>query len=182
MHDIGARGRTTTVPGKKKLHDLLADTANYKANSHSFYLDLQAWRQFKTKFPITWNKVKFEKSTQPHIPKERGIYAFTAVWDTSLIPDHGYILYLGITGDESKSNLHTRYGQYLSEWRNASKRPKVYFMLEKWKGDLFFNFVPIPDKRLSLSKIETAFLSAIQPPINERDMSVKVTNARRAAF
>lgn len=167
---------------KGKLHDLIADTDRYKASLYQFYLDLEAWRSFKSKYPLSWNKVKFDNSTRTTIPKERGIYAFTLAWDTSDLPHHGYILYLGITGDDSKANLHTRYAQYLNDLRRADKRPKVYYMLEKWKGDLFFNFVPIPDKRLSLRKIEKEFLSAIQPPINLRDMTIRVSDARRAAF
>lgn len=167
---------------KGKLHDLIQETDKYKASLYKFYLDLDAWRGFKSKFPLSWNKVKFDKATRTSIPKERGIYAFSLAWDTSALPDHGYILYMGITGDESNANLHSRFGQYLSELRRADKRPKVYYMLEKWKGDLFFNFVPIPDKRLSLKKLETEFLSALKPPINERDMTVSVSNARRAAF
>lgn len=55
-------------------------------------------------------------------------------------------------------------------------------MLERWEGDLFFSFVPIPDKRMSLSKIETAFLSAIRPPVNERDFEANISHTRRAAF
>lgn len=167
---------------KGKLNDLIADTDRYKASLYQFYLDLEAWRCFKSKFPLSWNKVKFNSSARTIIPKERGIYAFTLSWDTSDLPNHGYILYLGITGDDSTANLHSRFGQYLSELRRADKRPRVYYMLEKWKDDLFFNFVPIPDKRMSLKKIETEFLSAIQPPINIRDMTISVSNARRAAF
>lgn len=163
---------------KSRYSDLLTDIDHHKANIWSVYLDLQKWRDFQASCPMTWTRLRFTKGNRPLIPKERGIYAFTVALDPSPLPEHGYILYMGITGDESESNLYKRYGQYLG----TQKRPRVYNMLKRWEGDLFFSFVPIHDKRMSLSKIENAFLSAIRPPVNERDFEASVSCARRAAF
>lgn len=163
---------------KHSYNDLLANTDHHKANLWSVYLDLMKWREFQATCPMTWTRFRFTRGNRPLIPKERGIYVFTVALDPAPLPEHGYILYMGITGDDSGSNLYKRYGQYLGR----QKRPRVYNMLERWKGDLFFSFVPIPDKRMSLSKIETAFLSAIRPPVNDRDFEASVSHARRAAF
>ncbi len=163
---------------KHSYNDLLANTDHHKANLWSVYLDLMKWREFQATCPMTWTRFRFTSGNRPLIPKERGIYVFTVALDPAPLPEHGYILYMGITGDDSGSNLYKRYGQYLG----LQKRPRVYNMLERWKGDLFFSFVPIPDKRMSLSKIETAFLSAIRPPVNDRDFEASVSHARRAAF
>lgn len=166
----------------RKFQDLVFDTDRYKASLHQFYLDLKAWRQFEFTYPLTWTKLRFDPSNRRQIPKERGIYAFTVALTPSSLPEHGYILYMGITGDDSGGTLNSRYAQYLGDLRRQDGRPKVYYMLERWKDDLFFNFVPVPDRRMSLRKIENAFLSAIRPPVNERDLEARISNARRAAF
>lgn len=163
---------------KQQFNDLLADIDHHKSSSWSVYLDLQKWRAFQASCPMKWTRFRFTRSNRPLIPKERGIYAFTVALDPSPLPEHGYILYMGITGDESESNLYKRYNQYLG----TQKRPRVYNMLKRWEGDLFFSFVPIPDRRMSLAKIEKEFLSAIRPPVNERDFEASISYARRAAF
>lgn len=170
--------------GKKKgkLCDVIADTDRYKANLYQFCLDLKAWRQFRSKFQLSWTKLRFEVGSQVMIPKVRGIYAFTLALDSSTLPDHGYILYMGITGDSSHGTLNTRFGQYLGDLKRHDGRPKVYNVLMRWKDDLFFSFVPIPDRRISLRKLESEFLSAVNPPINERDFEARISNYRRAAF
>lgn len=162
--------------------DLVRDIDHYKANCWKFFLDLKAWRNFQTSFPLIWTKLRFDENNHSQIPKTRGIYAFTIALEPSLLPNHGYILYMGITGDTSEATLHSRFKQYCNDSKKKKGRPRVYNALERWNGDLFFSFVPIPDKRRSLSKIEREFLSAIIPPINERDITASISNARRAAF
>lgn len=170
------------MSGPRKYQDLIADTHRYKAGLYEFFLDLEAWREFRAAFPLTWTKVRFEDANHAHIPQERGIYAFTLALEPSDLPGHGYILYVGITGDDSRGTLQSRYSQYLGHLRRQDGRPKVYYMLERWRGDLFFSFIPIPDRSLSLAKLESALLSAVKPPVNQRDLEARASNAMRAAF
>lgn len=165
-----------------KYVDIVADSKEFKLYNNNFYVDMKRWKTFKTTTKLDWKRIRFEKANQIKIPKERGIYAFTLLLDTEDLPIHGYILYMGITGDDSAADLHSRYGQYLADARRMNKRPKVCAMLSKWDGDLFFNFVPIPDKRISLAKLERSFLSAVVPPVNETDIEASISAARRAAW
>lgn len=165
-----------------KYQDLIVDTNYYKANCWSFFLDLQAWRKFQVNYPLNWTRLKFEENNYTIIPQVRGIYVFTLALETGLLPEHGYILYMGITGDKSKATLRSRFNQYVADYKKKKGRPKVYNFLERWKGDLYFSFVPIPDNRKSLSKLEKNFLSAVIPPVNERDITARISSARRAAF
>lgn len=165
-----------------KCRDLVADTVRYKGSCHSFFLDLKAWRKFQSKVELNWTKVRFNKENRKEVPKERGIYVFSVALSPSFLPEHGYMLYMGITGDSSAATLYSRFGQYLLERHRRSGRPKVCLMLEQWEDDLFFSFVPLSDRRLSLCKLENEFLSAVIPPVNERDFKAKISNARRAAF
>lgn len=168
--------------GTGKYHDIVDSVRDFKLYNDNFYVDMKRWKTFQSSVKLDWKRIRFEQANRVKIPKERGIYAFTLLLDSTDLPIHGYILYMGITGDDSGADLHSRYGQYLADARRMNKRPKVCAMLDKWKGDLFFNFVPIPNKRVSLSKLERSFLSAVVPPVNEADIDAKVSGTRKAAW
>lgn len=165
-----------------KYHDIVDSVKDFKLYHNKFYVDMRRWKTFQSRVKLDWKRIRFEQGNRVKIPKERGIYAFTVLLDSTDLPIHAYILYMGITGDNSGADLHSRYGQYLADARSMNKRPKVCAMLEMWKGDLFFNFVPIPNKRVSLSKLERSFLSAVVPPVNEADIDAKVSGKRKAAW
>jgi hypothetical protein len=165
-----------------KHHDLVDFTKKYKGNLHEFFLDMKSWKKFKTRFRLDWQKARFEQANLAVIPKERGIYAFTIELASAKLPPHGYILYVGITGDDSDANLYKRYSQYLLNLKNEDGRPAVVYMMKNWSGDLFFNFVPLPNKSVNLEKIESAFINSVMPPINKRDFSAEIRAAKAATF
>lgn len=162
--------------------DIFDLTAKYKAGERRFFLDMERWRNFRTRYRLDWQKTRFEAANLATVPEVRGIYAFTLELAPSKLPSHGYILYVGITGDKSAANLRKRCAQYLRHLRDKTGRPRVLNMLHTWQSDLFFNFVPLPNSSIDLAKIERAMLDAIVPPVNDRDMSAEITAARKAAF
>lgn len=169
--------------GTKGIHkDLVTDVVQYKGSLHDFYLDLKAWRRFQPTINLNWTKIRFGEENKNKIPKERGIYVFSVALNPSALPEHGYILYVGIAGDNSSGTLRSRYNKYLSDYRRGRGRPRVYYMISQWEGDLFFSFVPITDQNLSLRTLETEFISAVNPQVNIMDFEAKVSNMRRAAF
>lgn len=157
-------------------------TKKYKSGLHSFFLDAKRWRSFKTRFRLDWKKERFDQSALAGIPQERGIYAFTLELTGLKLPPHGYILYVGIAGDTSGSNLQKRYRQYLQELRSESGRPAVFYMMRNWPDDLFFNFVALPNKKVDLAKLERAFINSVMPPVNKRDFEAKIAAVRQAKF
>ena len=164
-------------------HDLVDHTHKYKAASHSFFLDLKRWRSFKTRYALKWQTVPFVSASRKLIPQERGIYVFTARLMDTKLPDHGYMLYVGITGDDSsKSNLQVRYGQYVQQMRRETGRPAISYMLTNWRGDLQFNYVPLPNPSIDLAKLEKSFINSIMPPMNRRDFTPKQAAVRQSAF
>ncbi len=165
-----------------KHHDLVNFTNRYKAAKHEFYMDLTQWRIFKSKRRLDWEKVRFNESHHASVPKVRGIYVFTVELAPSDLPIHGYIMYVGITGHDSKANLYKRYSQYLRQLKNQDGRPAVYYMLDNWCDDLFFNYVAIPDKAVDLSELEKSIINAIIPPVNKRDLEAEITSAKAAVF
>lgn len=165
-----------------KHYDLVNFTKKYKGDLHGFFLDMKSWRRFKTKFRLDWQKIKFDAAGHAAIPRERGIYAFTVELKPSKLPAHGYILYVGITGDTSLGHLHQRYSQYLRNLRREDGRPAVLYMMKNFKDDLFFNFVTLPNRAIDLAKIERAFINAVMPPVNKRDLEANIGAARAATF
>lgn len=165
-----------------KHHDLIDFTAKYKSAVHEFFLDLNSWRKFKTRYKLSWHKLPFSEASKADIPEVRGIYAFTVELTDCKLPPHGYILYMGITGNSSDANLKKRFSQYLLHLKNEDGRPAVYIMLKKWQRDLQFNFVPLPSKSIDLAKIERAFLGALIPPVNKKDLGADITAVKAADF
>lgn len=165
-----------------KHHDIVAQTKRYKGEQHSFFLDLASWKKFKTKYALSWTKIRFESAGHPSIPKERGIYAFSVELSPGKLPAHGYIMYVGITGQDSDANLYKRYAQYLVDQRDQNGRPAVTYMLSNWDGDLFFNYVSLPNKKVDLHKMEKALLNAVRPPVNKRDFDATISAPRAAIF
>ncbi len=162
--------------------DLVNQTKRYKGDLHEFSLSMAQWRKFKTRYKLDWQKTRFEEANHVHIPKERGIYAFTVELSPGKLPHHGYILYIGITGDTSAATLNSRYRQYVANLKKEDGRPAVFFMLKNWSGDLFFNYVPLARSSVDLAKIEKSLLSAVIPPVNKRDIEATITAAKAAAF
>jgi len=162
--------------------DIVSITKKYKADLHEFFLDMESWKKFQPKPAISWKKVRFSDASQATIPKQRGIYAFTTEMSPGSLPSHGYILYVGITGDVSAATLHKRFWQYMRHKKKGTGRPAVVYFLQNWKDDLFFHYVAIPDKATSLAALEKSFITSIMPPANKRDIEGDVSKAKAAAF
>jgi hypothetical protein len=166
-----------------KHHDIVSFTDKYKAALHEFFLDISNWRKFKTTYNLQWQQQPFNELSQANIPEQRGIYAFTLEAKGLELPTHGYILYMGITGNTSPDrHLKKRFGEYLANLKTMKGRAAVCYMLEKWDGELQFNFVPLPSPGIDLKQIEDAFLQAVIPPVNKSDLGAEITGAKAAAF
>lgn len=145
-------------------------------------MDVAQWKTLKVSFPLNWQRVRFTTANKDQVPKERGIYAFALSLEPSPLPQHGYIMYIGIAGQQTAGTLNARYKKYLSDLRKEDGRRRVYDMLSRWNGDLFFSFASIPDTSINLRVLETAFLDALRPPVNSADFSAAISNARAAAW
>jgi hypothetical protein len=162
--------------------DLVKKSDAYKAGLTRFFLDVPSWRKFDPGVPLAWQKVRFRDVTKDDVPTERGLYLFTLEVDGLDLPSHGYILYFGITGNTSAANLRKRYRQYLRERDNGKGRPRVVYMLNKWREELVFNFMPVPDTTIDLAKIEKSFLNAVMPPVNSADFDAEIAAPIKATM
>ena len=64
---------------------------------------------------LEWQAIRFGAEEIEQVPDDkRGVYAFAIRVDSSTLPPHGYILYIGIAGRNSDRPLRERYRDYLS--------------------------------------------------------------------
>jgi len=149
-----------------------------------FTLSPPLWHSFQPAPALSWQCVKFGKSTANQVPKVRGIYAFVIQFQDHdappiVLPSHGYITYVGITGQRSsRRTLRDRYGDYLQE-KERPKRVQIGFMLNNWPDDLYFHFAKV-DAAVDLAGLETALNDAIMPPYGTNDFSAAARRRGRA--
>lgn len=160
--------------------DIIKNIDDLKSYKREFILHPEQWRTCQVQ-DLEWQSVKFCDDSAKNIPMQRGIYSFIVQHISNSFPSNAYVMYFGITGDTNSRTLRTRYKEYLRE-RTRAKRVRIHEMLVRWDQDMYFYFVPIPDKSVSLADIETNLLTAIIPPFNERDFVGKFGNTVKAAW
>lgn len=143
-----------------------------------FFMNPEVWRSFKPKVKLEWKEVKFTPAARSKIPKQRGIYAFIVRSPSEFLPSHGFVMYIGITGDQNSRTLRNRYQDYVREQKEM-RRPRLHYLLTKFSKDLIFSYAPIPDPNEDLATLETTLCDAIIPPMNERDLSAEVRDMRK---
>ena len=158
--------------------DIARNAREYKADLEQIFLSPKSWRRFKPPLDMQWKRVKFTASALGKVDATRGIYAFVFEMPKVAIPAHGYVMYVGITD----RTLNKRFGEYLKEEVSVCARARVGYMLETFKRNLYFHFVPIADTNIDLEDLETNLLNAIRPPMNTHDMSAEIRTAKRAIF
>ena len=89
-------------------------------------------------------------------------------------------MYIGEVGQAAKKRtLRLRYGDYLRE-QKTKKRAGVHFMLTCWKSCLDFCYAEVPDKRISLKKLEKSLNDAMFPPYSTKDFTANIRDAKKA--
>ena len=149
-----------------------------KSDMESFFFCKKRLREYEPIGFLSWDRVKFVKSSAQDIPSERGIYAFMIEFVKDGLPPNGYIMYVGETGDTSRRTLHDRFLSYFSEIKTKT-RP-IHKILRKYRQYAYFHFSKVSDKRRSLKKLERKLCDALVPPCNVRDFSVDLKTAKRA--
>lgn len=129
---------------------------------------------------LTWKSVKFAPGAKKGVPEEPGLYAFVVRIPFDGLPPHGWVMYIGQTGDgSSAATLRGRFGQYLRDKR-VCKRAAIFFMLNAWDGDLEFFYSPLPARKADLENLETQLLGAFRPPFTDRTYPAAFMSPRHA--
>ena len=149
-----------------------------KADSEEFWLSPTQWRKSTVPQMLIWKSVRFSKTKASSVPVSRGVYSFVIACCTKGLPQHGYLVYVGETGNTSKETLRSRFLSYFSEMKDQSR--SVHYVLRKYQQYLYFQFCEVHDKRRNLRKVEESLCDALIPPYNVRDFSADMRAAKRA--
>lgn len=140
-----------------------------------FLLLKEQWDAYTTpKIPLNWKCVKFEENNKKKIPTEKGIYAFVVEPRIDQFPSHGYVMYIGETGHESKRHLRKRFGDYLYDAKKP-KRKLIHSMLTTWTGYLYFYYVEVDSSQMDIIKeLERELLDTFTPPYVQEGYSAEI--------
>jgi len=160
--------------------DIINEIDGLRKYRKTFILSPEQWQLLNIP-RLAWRNVKFSRENKVNIPQVRGIYLFMIKNETNLLPPHGYIAYVGLTGDDRERTLNDRYGDYLRD-QSRPKRIHIYELLNRWRNDIYFYFAEIPDRAVSLSEIETNLLDSLIPPYNRKDFTGEFGRIVEEAF
>lgn len=131
---------------------------------------------------LDWKSINYGDAELDQVPdNKRGIYAFAVHHPSALLPPHGYILYIGIAGRDSKRALRDRYRDYLNP-KKVMKRAHIARMIGDWHPVLKFFFAPIGDNisTKTLQKLEEQLNTALLPPFSRGDLEASTKEMKRA--
>ena len=131
---------------------------------------------------LDWHVIPYGRAEIRQVPKDRrGVYAFAVRIESTVLPPHGYILYMGIAGDDSDRPLRERYQDYLNP-NKVKRRAGVARMIGDWHEVLQFMFAPVDDDMPTsdLQSLEIQLNTALIPPYSEQDIDADVRAHRRA--
>lgn len=155
-------------------HDFVDKADAFTADMKRFLVSPKRWRTSRVAIPINWTYLPFTAASRAHVPREAGVYAFIVRHDNNHFPNHGFIMYIGITGAGGNGRtLRDRYGDYLRE-QQRHKRPKIHLMLNKYPNDLLFAYCAMPDPAFDLEALELDLNDAIIPPVVVKDFTAEI--------
>lgn len=132
---------------------------------------------------LVWQSIPYGDADIEQVPDDKpGLYAFALCKQSAILPPHGYVLYIGITGTKPGRNLRRRYREYLNV-KSVKKRPRIARMIGNWHQVLRFYYVsvettfPVND----LKKLEKQLNTALMPPFSVGDLEAE-TKRKRSAF
>jgi hypothetical protein len=161
------------------VHDLVKGVDELKVDMQSFLVSPTRWRTSRVSVPLIWTFLPFTGANRARVPEQAGIYAFIVRHANNHFPEHGFIMYIGITGaDANGRTLRARYGEYLREQR-TEKRPKVHYMLTKYSDDIQFAY-SVPDANIDLGQLELDLNDAIIPPVVVKDFTAEIRHLVKA--
>lgn len=160
-------------------HDILKLSKEMHDYSKRFVIHPDQLMGLTLPTALEWNSLQFNEDNKKGVPEDRGVYAFVVQHNDNNLPCHGYITYVGITGNESKErNLNKRYKDYLRDQKKP-KRIHIHEMLTKWKDCIYFYYAAIEDRDIDLSDVEKKLNDAIIPPYSKNDFTAKVKQAKK---
>lgn len=108
-----------------------------------------------------WHTCRFESSSRSSVPDHSGVYTFLIQPEICGHPACSYLMYVG----KAKS-LQSRFGNYLSEMRRETGRPRIVRLLNKYPQNTWFCFTLVAWDEVS--KVEDMLIETYIPPCNDK--------------
>ncbi|KQZ59125.1 hypothetical protein ASD53_05975 [Lysobacter sp. Root559] len=132
---------------------------------------------------LAWHSVRFDPAEFKKLPKDkRGVYAFVLCEPNSVLPQHGYVAYIGIAGRDSNRSLRDRCRDYLNDRKLVKTRQGIAFLIGNWRDILHVFYAPV-DAAVSaqtLKQLEEELNGALQPPYSRGDVQATIKNFQKA--
>ena len=132
---------------------------------------------------LVWQSVRFGAAEFKKLPNDRrGVYAFVLCEPNSVLPQHGYVAYIGIAGRDSNRSLRERCRDYLNDKKMVKTRQGIARLIGNWRDILHVFYAPV-DAAVStqtLKQIEAELNGALQPPYSRGDVQATIKNYQKA--
>lgn len=132
---------------------------------------------------LVWQSIKFDPIEFKKLPKDkRGVYAFVLCEPNSVLPQHGYVVYIGIAGRDSNRSLRDRCRDYLNDKKIVKMRQGIAFLIGNWREILHVFYAPVDTTVSSdtLKQLEVELNGALQPPYSRGDVQATIKNLQKA--
>ncbi|WP_187430180.1 hypothetical protein ROLI_047130 (plasmid) [Roseobacter fucihabitans] len=132
---------------------------------------------------LNWDSIPYGTEQIDNVPDDRrGIYAFCICQESHVLPEHCYVMYIGIAGRQSDRSLRARYRDYLNVRKLAKRSPRVRRLFGEWHTLLRFYFAPVGEEVSSdeLEQLEKEINSALLPPMSKGDLEADIKQQRDA--
>jgi len=137
--------------------DIVEKQDDYAAHTWEMCLWPEWWNKCRPSVNLSWRIRKLDRKQKRHIPANAGIYTLLVQPRIANHPACSYLMYVGQAED-----LQDRFQKYLTTERRI--RPKVFRMLLKYEGHIFFCYAPV--RKARLDDVEDHLLETFWPPCN----------------
>ena len=130
---------------------------------------------------LCWSSVRYGPDDFDKVPDDtRGVYAFVISQCSPVLPQHGYVVYVGIGGRLSDRSLQERYRDYLNT-KKILKRDRITKMIGNWADVLHFVYAPVPHNvsPKDLIALEQEINGALLPPFSPGDRNARIKKMER---
>jgi len=176
-------------PKKKKMTDELADFAKQANEVIGNYRLEFTIAPDKLRFSayclggLKWDHIKFDPPEFDKLPNDkRGIYALVLCEPNATLPQHGYVIYIGIAGRNSNRSLRERCKDYLNAKKLIKHREGLAYAIGNWCDVLYLFYAPVDSTVSSeeLQQLEKELNGALLPPYSRGDIEVKTKKLQKA--
>jgi len=128
-----------------------------KGHTQDFILWPKQWKAYPG-HSLQWQTFKFTKGGLKEVPKMPGVYAFMVKPNIEGSLEASYLYYIGKT----TRTLRKRCQEYLRDQNLKKGRPRVFDLLSRFKGRVYFACAPVDPPH----QVEDDLIMALIPPAN----------------